>query len=280
MKSLLPICCSPAAFAAMARQASIIESPDALLEAAVAVAMHQIKDVSSTATDRVIQSYADAVRKRVRGEQAQAMLAHLHQFLFDEQRFLGNEDDYHDPLNSYLPVVLKHRRGLPITLSLIYKLVGERLGLRIHGVGLPGHFIVAVEDESGESAMLVDPFNRGRVLTLDDARATVQDTYGREIEWSEDLLSPVSNLHWITRILQNLLHGFGKVSQFENVAAMLELEMLLWPDEVHLQRDLALVLARIGLPRPASEWLDHYLKANPGDPQRGDLEQLLDVLSA
>jgi hypothetical protein len=60
---------------------------------------------------------------------------------------------------------------------------------------------------------------------------------------------------------------------------MLELEMLLWPDQTHLQRDLALVLARIGLSQPASMWLDQYLKCNPNDPQKGDLRQLLEVLT-
>jgi hypothetical protein len=64
------------------------------------------------------------------------------------------------------------------------------------------------------------------------------------------------------------------------VAAVLEMEMLLWPAQGHLQRDLALVLARIGLSRPASIWLDTYLKNNPQDPQKADLKQLLDVLSA
>jgi hypothetical protein len=63
------------------------------------------------------------------------------------------------------------------------------------------------------------------------------------------------------------------------MAAVLEMEMLLWPGQDHLQRDLALVLARIGLARPASVWLNEYLKNNPNDPQKTDLKQLLDVLS-
>lgn len=281
MKTVLPLCCSPDAFAAMSRQADMIESPDALLEAAVAIAMHEMDHINAAYSDRILQEYADTIRKRVRGCQPQATLAHLHHFLFEEQRFAGNIDDYHDPLNSYLPAVLKRKRGLPITLSLIYKLVGERLGLRVHGIGLPGHFVVAVEGNSpDESAMLIDPFNGGRVLSVDDARQTVIDTHGEDIEWNDDFLLPVSNLHWLTRILQNLLHGFSKAGQYQNVAAMLELEMLLWPEEIHLQRDLALVLARVGMSQPASEWLNHYLKANPGDPQRGDLEQLLEVLIA
>ena len=99
------------------------------------------------------------------------------------------------------------------------------------------------------------------------------------MEWSDEMLQPASNRHWLTRILQNLLHVFGTNNKYNDVAAILEMEMVLWPDQGHLQRDLALVLARIGLAGPASRWLDIYLRNNPDDPQKTDLKQLLDVLS-
>ncbi len=254
-----------------------MESSDALFFGAVAIAMHQTPDVNPRTVAGTIESHADAVRSRVRGPQTQAILAHLHDYLFDELGFTGNTENYYAASNSYLPSVLETRKGLPITLSLVYKLIAERLGLRVHGIGLPGHFMCAVETET--SLMLVDPFNGGRVLNMEEARDVVAERFGPEVEWSDDLLNPVSNLHWLTRMLQNLLHVFGGAGQYADVAAMLELEMILWPKQTHLQRDLALVLARIGLARPASVWLDQYLKDNPNDPQRGDLRQLLEVLS-
>ena len=128
--------------------------------------------------------------------------------------------------------------------------------------------------------MLIDPFDRGRAVTSDEAHERMRQTLGEEIEWSEQLLEPVSNLYWLTRILQNLMHIYGANRQYQDVAAMLEMEMVLWPNQTHLQRDLALVLARIGLSQPASMWLNHYLQTNPDDPQKGDLVQLLEVLSA
>jgi len=277
MKPQIPLCCAPSAFNLMTRQLQAISSPDALLEGAVAISMHQLEDVAPKNVDKIIQSYADAIRKRVRGPQPQAILAHLHEFLFEEQGFAGNVDDYYNPGNSYLPTVLQTKRGLPITLSLVYKLVAERVGLRVHGVGLPGHFMVAVEMD--DSAMLIDPFSQGRMLTADEAQDRVREAFGPEMEWTDELLQPVTNLHWLTRTLQNLLHVFSASGRYADVAAMLELEMLLWPKQTHLQRDLALVLARIGLSQPASVWLDRYLRTNPDDPQRTDLKQLLDVLN-
>jgi regulator of sirC expression with transglutaminase-like and TPR domain len=277
MKPVLPLCSTPAAFDLLRKQVPALESSDALLLGAIAISLHQMPEVDPAHVDNTIQGIADTIRRRVRGSQPQAILAHLHAHLFDDLGFAGNTENYYSAANSYLPAVIKNRQGLPITLSLIYKLVAERLGLRVHGIGLPGHFMVMVETDT--QPMLIDPFSGGRVLTPDEAHGMVQERFGPEVEWSGDMLQPVSNLHWLTRMLQNLLHVFGGAGQYSDVAAMLEMEMILWPDQTHLQRDLALVLARIGLSQPASIWLDQYLKDNPDDPQRVDLRQLLEVLT-
>jgi len=295
----LPVCCSPEAYALLSKAAASLEAPDALLGGAVAIAMHQLDEVDAGAVDAQLQGYADTVRSRVRGRQPQALLAHLHDVLFDEEGFRGNTDDYYAPANSYVPAVLETKRGLPITLSLIYKNVADRLGIRAWGVGLPGHFLVAVDlddvvrtraakgkakasaadDEAGHAPMLVDPFAGGRTLTAEEAHERMQEMFGPETEWSEEMLGPASNRHWLTRMLQNLLNVFGSANQFSDVAAVLEMEMLLWPQHHHLQRDLGLVLARCGMSRPASIWLDRYLKSNPDDPQKSQLKELLQVLS-
>ncbi|MEZ0266565.1 MAG: tetratricopeptide repeat protein, partial [Phycisphaerae bacterium] len=128
--------------------------------------------------------------------------------------------------------------------------------------------------------MLIDPFAQGRIMTSEEAQGRMQEIFGEDAEWSEDLLRPASNRHWLTRMLQNLLNIFGSSGAYQDVAAMLEMEILLWPEQMRLQRDLALVLARLGMAEPASKWLDNYLRSNPDDPQCGDLKQLLEVLSA
>jgi regulator of sirC expression with transglutaminase-like and TPR domain len=278
MSPTLPMCCSPRSFKLLLRQVEVINSPDALLHGAVAIAMHQMEDVEVADVDAMIQRYADVVRSRVRGGQQQAIFAHLHEFLFDEQGFAGNTDDYYNPSNSYLPAVIQTKRGLPITLSLLYKAVSERLGLRTWGVGLPGHFLVGAEMDG--APILIDPFAKGRIVSRDEAHARLQEMFGEEVEWSDELLRPASNRHWLTRILQNLLNVFGSSNHFADVAAVLEMEMLLWPEQNHLQRDLGLVLARCGLSQPASIWLDRYLQTNPDDPQTVQIKELLQVLTA
>jgi regulator of sirC expression with transglutaminase-like and TPR domain len=268
----------PEAYHLLAAHVKTINSPDALLGGAISISLQGLRGVDAGAVDSQLQKYADTLRSRVRGSQSQAMLAHLHELLFEEEGFRGNNEDYYNTANNFVPTVLESKRGLPITLSLIYKNVAARLGIRAYGINLPGHFLVGVESEGG--MMLVDPFAGGRVINEDEAHQRLRQIFGDEVEWSEDLLKPASNRLWLTRMLQNLLNTYGSKGQYREVAAMLELEILLWPGEARLQRDLALVLARCGMSQPARVWLDQYLRSNPDDPQQRDLKQLLEVLTA
>lgn len=282
----MPLCCQKKAFDALAREAHTIESPEGLVRSAVAISMHQYPQGDAVECLATLRQMAAEVRRRVRGPQPQALLAHLHDYLFDELGFRGESEDYHHPGNSSLPQVLRSRRGLPIVLSIIYVSVARWAGLHAYGVGLPGHFIAGVElnapagPDADRSPIYVDPFNSGRLLSVDDCADKLRELYGPEAEFGTELLEPVSHRIWLTRLMQNLLRTFGSAGQYADVGAMLELEMLLWPRQDHLQRDLALVLARLGMSKPASHWLNQYLRNNPDDPQRGDLEQLLTALMA
>src|SRR4029450_998349 len=117
----LPLCCSSNGFDLLKRQLPVLNSPDALLQGAIAIAMHQIDDVDPNHVDKQLQSYVDRVRSRVRGRQPQAIRAPLHDVPFDEEAYRGTPEDYYSTLNSSLPAVMQTKRGLPITLSLIYK---------------------------------------------------------------------------------------------------------------------------------------------------------------
>lgn len=278
MNPQLPICCSQRACEALQQQLPVLETPAGLIRAAVAIALHQMGDAAELVhTETTLAGYATTIAGRVRGAQAQGVFAHLHEFLFEEQNFTGNSQDYYNPLNSYLPHVLQSHVGLPISLCMLYKAVAEKLGLRVWGLGLPGHFLAGTEING--NTVYIDAFNGGRLVTVEEARQRMQAQFGKELQWSSAFLDPVNNRYWLTRVLQNLISAFGREGSYVDVAAVLEMEMLLWPAEPRLQRDLALVLARIGRSDSASEWLDYYLHNNPGDPNRGELRQLLSTLS-
>ena len=303
-----PACCATSAFALMheqtlpadpgpaisnARPRKRLDGEAGLLNACCAVALHaraadgddaaeadpaavafQLDELADDVALRYGVAGIEAVRERAKVA-PQGVMAHLHAVLFDDAGFRGNGGDYYNAKNSFLPDVLATRRGLPISLALVYKLVADRLGLRCWGVGLPGHFVAGVD--CGGTAW-VDCFHGGRLLDREDAADRVAACAGPEAGFDDDMLRPVTHRHWVTRLIQNLLQTYTTAGRHQDVAAMLELELLLWPDQAHLQRDLALVLARLGQTRPASRWLNRYLAADPDDPQRQDLEELLGVL--
>lgn len=257
----------------MKRLADVIDAPASLLPAAVSVCMHGAPETTIASTAARISEMSRTVAQRVHGSQTQALVAHLHEYLFEELAMVGNSDDYHNPDNSSIHMVVETRRGLPIVLGLIYKLVGDGIGLNTWGVGLPGHFLAGVEING--AACLVDAFNSGRILTPEEAQARVTAHFGAEVEWSDRLLAPVTNRYWVTRILQNLLTAYGKTENFNELGAVLEMELLLWPEESRLQRDLAVVLARGGKQDIATRYLEEYLLRNPDDPEKANLRQMI-----
>ena len=91
----------------------------------------------------------------------------LNRVLFHEHGFHGNTEHYADPLNSFLDQVLTRRKGLPITLSIVYLLVADRIGLSLEPIGLPGHFLIGCYAE--DLPFYIDPFNGGRLLTANEA---------------------------------------------------------------------------------------------------------------
>src|SRR5207237_3044132 len=109
----------------------------------------------------------------LRGRRA---LDRLRAFLFEEEGFRGNGEEYYDPRNTFLNDVLTRRLGIPITLSVVTMEVGRRVGLAIEGVGLPAHFVVTAPVDGGD--VVVDPFGGGRGINRREAEGIVERAGG------------------------------------------------------------------------------------------------------
>lgn len=158
---------------------------------------------------RTLDAMAEEVRKRmgtrVSGEEAVKTLG---RYLFTEQGFCGNTKNYYDPDNSYLNRVLDRRTGIPISLSVLYLLIGKRLNLPVHGVGMPGHFLVKFEAERYK--MFIDCFNAGALLTEKDCqRFLLQAGYG----FDDRYLQPSSTRAILIRMLKNLVAVYDRINE-------------------------------------------------------------------
>ncbi len=151
----------------------------------------------------------------------------LSHFLFEQKGFEGNREAYSDPRNSFLNEVIDRRRGIPITLSVLYLEVGRRLGLNLYGIGFPTHFLVKAVDDRGE--LIIDPFYEGVILTLDEVRARLTQVYGQPVEVSPAHLKPIGVRHILVRMLRNLKNIYLKSGDATRALSALDRILLLDP---------------------------------------------------
>ncbi len=140
----------------------------------------------------------------------------LNEVLFHQLGFIGNEVDYFNPENSYLNRVMDLRRGIPISLSMIYLLIGKRLGLPLVGIGMPGHFICRWQTATEE--VFIDPFHAGKLLTRSECRKRLLDL---GIEYDDRHLAPLSHRRTLTRVVANLHLIYKERREAANVERLL-----------------------------------------------------------
>jgi len=217
--------CCPEAYQFFQEQLPVLNTNEGLLRAAIALSMHALDDVDPRRVEQRLRVLSLRVRERSPSCSQAALLANLHEVLFEEERFTGDMERYYHALNSYLPAVLNRRCGLPIMLSLIYKIVGEWAGLTIEGVNAPWHFVVRVQCDN--AWLMIDPFFRGQALTREEVFCRLERIAGRPLLRQEELLARPTHEEWLTRILGNLRQLFATEGRHADLAAMTELAELL-----------------------------------------------------
>ena len=221
-----PQFCSPPSYQLFTRAVEMLDESSGLLQAAVAISMHELVDTDPNRVDRQLQSYVDRVMDRVHSCNPDALLAHLHDVFFDEEGYRGNTENYYDAHNSYLPRILERKMGLPIALSLIYKILAERLGLTAYGINAPFHFMAGVE--VNDQLMYIDPFHQGKMLTQMEAFDWIEKLSGQQVPRRKDIFLRASHPQWIHRMLNNLENSFMRLQRPQDRAAMQELRQVLF----------------------------------------------------
>jgi regulator of sirC expression with transglutaminase-like and TPR domain len=199
-------------------------------------------------------------------------LERLAGFLSDEVGLRGNEDDYYDPRNSYLNEVIDRGLGIPITLALVYIEVGQRAGVPLEGVGFPGHFLLR---HSHHTQLVIDPFDRGRLLTLDDCKEMLERLSNGTLPFDTRLLRPSTPRQILVRMLNNLRGVYLHRGEQLRVIGVLDRVLLLDPDDVGARRDRGLLSLRWGDPERGIEDLERYLVLEPEAPDHEAIENVI-----
>lgn len=238
-----------------------------VLEAAAAVAQDEMPDTDVQGVLAQVDALAERLRRRLPADAAPLQrLRLLNQYFFQELGFAGNVNNYYDAGNSLLPVVLETRRGIPLTLALIYIEIATQAGLRAQGIAFPGHFLVKLHLPRGE--VVVDPFS-GRSLTREELEERLLP-FRRPVEGFEIdevplglFLQPAPPRDVIARLLHNLKEIHRSAQDLARLAAVQRRLVLLLPQAWAERRDLALVLAQLGRPEEAAAEMSIYLQHQP-----------------
>ena len=163
--------------------------------------------------------------------------AALNEFLFTRSGFHGSRTNYYHRSNSYLNEVIDDREGLPITLSVLYMEVARRLGLKVVGVGLPGHFVVRFEPTKGDS-QLIDPFDNGRPLTAEEGDAMIRNGFRRPPgeeefkEVQEMFLKATTPQAVLVRMLANLRNIAERDEDMDSILRYLSTALVIDPENI------------------------------------------------
>ena len=192
----------------------------------------------------------------------------LNTYLFDEQGFSGNEQQYDDPRNSFLNQVLSRRTGIPITLALVYMEVARRAGVSLEGVNFPGHFLLRFQSRThtGEpgSDLIVDPFHAGAILSDDDCRVLLRKHAGEATGFDRRVLVGATKTQIVIRMLVNLKRIYVNMRSFPQGRAVTELLLALNPSAMTELRDRGLLAYHLNDFSAALRDLESYLRFTSG----------------
>ena len=247
-------------------------------KAALTIATSDYPDLDINAYLSRIDGLATAVAARLGAEAGvYRSIAALNFVLFEQQAFRGNREHYFDPRNSFLNEVLDRKTGIPISLSILYIEVAHRIGLSLQGVGFPGHFLVKYPGDNEE--IVVDPFNRGEILSQQNLETMLYRLYGGKIVFEPHLLDAISKKQILRRMLNNLKIIYLRQNDLIKGLSIVDRLMVLDPASGEDIRDRGLIYLQLECFKQALEDLESYLRLAPHAEDAPAIRQQVTVLT-
>lgn len=253
-----------------------------LFEAALCLAQDDEHPLDLNACMTDIDKFAVRLKRRLPADIAPIpKLRLLNNFFYQELGFSGNLNDYYNPDNSYLHKVISTRRGIPISLAVIYMELAQQIGLDVKGISFPGHFLMKLSIKTGD--IILDPFN-GASLSREDIEERLEPYFinGRSPDDPPlaSYLANASHRSILVRMLRNLKAVYTEHPQWEAFLNVQHKLVILLPDEVEERRDRGLAYAHLDCPQAALQDLEAYLAEFPQAADADLLRQRLPELRA
>jgi regulator of sirC expression with transglutaminase-like and TPR domain len=247
--------------------ASLVQEDDSipLFEAALAIAQDADPQLDLEASQVELDLLAAKLLHRLPSDASHIQkLRMLNHFFYQELGFAGNVNDYYDPDNSYLHRVLNTRRGIPISLAVIYMELADQIGLEVKGISFPGHFLMKMSVQSGD--IILDPFN-GTSLSREDLEDRlepyfIQQAYPTDMPLAT-YLQEAHPREILVRMLRNLKALFIDNPYWQQMLAVQQRLVILLPQEITERRDRGLAYANLDCPQAALQDIEAYLTERP-----------------
>lgn len=245
--------------------ASLQDPAVPLLGTALLIARDEYPQLDADLYDTLLESHAEHLRAQIGEIDAWPLkMQAINRHLFEEVGYAGDHEQYYDPRNSYLNEVFERRLGNPISLALVQMEVARRLGVPLDGISFPGHFLVRLPMDDG--VLVMDPFNRGRPLDLDELRERAKPHLGGDVPDDEamgHILSPASHRGMLMRMLRNLHGVYAEAGDWERAVRSADRVLKLSPANADALRDRGLGYLKLGHAHGARQDLGRYLQLKP-----------------
>ena len=200
------------------------------------------------------------------------LISMLNEHVFEKYGFQGDDEDYYDPRNNFLNAVIDKKTGIPITLSIIYSEVAKYIGLDLRIVGFPGHVVVKYEEE-----MIIDPFYRGRLLTINDLEEILYRNFGDGIEFIPEYLNTATTDQILTRLLRNLKNAYTQSYAYDKAMRCTDMILGIRPESPEEIRDKGILEERLLHYNEALPLLNKYLEL---EPEAEDADFILELIKS
>jgi len=198
------------------------------------------------------------------------LISMLNEHFFEEYGFTGDDDDYYDPGNNFLNLVLDKKTGIPITLSIIYAKIASYVGLDLRIVGFPGHVIVKLDNE-----IILDPFYQGRLLSHDDLEEILYRSFGDSVELIPEYLNKATTEQILTRLLRNLKNAYTQSYAYDKAMRCTNMILGMRPESPEEIRDKGILQERLLNYDEALPLLNKYLEL---EPEADDADFILELI--
>ena len=185
------------------------------------------------------------------------LISMLNEHLFENLGFSG-DDDYYNPKNNFLNEVIDKKLGLPITISILYVEIAKFINLDLKIVGFPGHILVKYYEE-----MILDPFNDGNLLDVDDLQDILDENFGGQLEFQPEFLDEIKPEQVLVRMARNLKNSYLQSYVYDKALRCIDMILAIEPTSPEDIRDKGILEERLLNSDIALEYLNKYLEMNP-----------------